>query len=562
MTDPSPFPAVAATAALLLLLAACVEMTVVTTSTGVTTTIPTTVLSEPIEPETPLRSAPCNTSANPTTIAAIAAPDPRTVVFRLCRPDGAFLSKLAYPTMTIQPSEHLIASNGAPLDRPIGTGSYRFLDWHQEDGVTLERFEDYWGERPHTDRIVFRWFVDTVTRETAIEAGEIDVMAVTDEDLSDLADRFDFERVDFAELNVVYLGINRDVEALADPRVRTAIAAAVDKQTIVDDLFPDGTSAAAQFLPPGVPGYPAAAGSPGFDPEAAAELLDNLGLEDLQLDLAFRDAPSRYLPDPAAVAEMIENDLAAVGIDVVLRPLESAEFLRALDAGELALYLMGWEAAYPDATEFLDFHFGTNASRQFGEHYPAIESLLTDAAITADQATRNDLYRQAAILLGEEVPAVPIAHSGGQLARQVDVTGLAISPIGTDPLWAVDPGPRDVLGWMQPAAPSSLYCADESDRDTFRICHQMLETLITYDFEANELRPLLAESYKVDAAGTTWTFQLRDGVSFHDGTTFDSEDVFASFVAQWDDSSPLHTGRSGAFVYFAIMFGGFLSEAG
>jgi ABC-type transport system substrate-binding protein len=308
-----------------------------------------------------------------------------------------------------------------------------------------------------------------------------------------------------------------------------------------------------------VPGYPAGTASPGFDPVAAAELINNAEAGGLQLDLAYRDIPSRYLPDPAGVAQMIEEDLAAVGIDVTLRPLESSEFLRALDAGELALYLMGWEAPYPDATEFLDFHFGAGASRQFGQHFAEIEGLLTEAAITGDQATRSDLYRQVAALLEEELPAVPIAHAGGQIARLPDVAGLEVSPIGTDPLWLVDPGARETLGWMQATGPQSLYCADESERDTFRICHQMLETLVSYDFAANEIRPQLAESYEVDPTGTAWTFHLREGVTFHDGTSFDSSDVFASFTSQWDESSPLHTGRTGAFIYFAILFGGFLA---
>lgn len=71
--------------------------------------------------------------------------------------------------------------------------------------------------------------------------------------------------------------------------------------------------------------------------------------------------------------------------------------------------------------------------------------------------------------------------------------------------------------------------------------------------------PALAESYTSNDALTEWTFKLRSGVKFHDGSDFDATDVVDSFTAQWDAASPLHKGRTGDYTYFSALFGGFLN---
>jgi len=73
------------------------------------------------------------------------------------------------------------------------------------------------------------------------------------------------------------------------------------------------------------------------------------------------------------------------------------------------------------------------------------------------------------------------------------------------------------------------------------------------------VQPSLAESYEANDELTVWTFHLRQGVKFHDGSTLDANDVVTSLVLQWDAAHPLHKGNTGAFSYWSGLFGPYLN---
>jgi ABC-type transport system substrate-binding protein len=146
---------------------------------------------------------------------------------------------------------------------------------------------------------------------------------------------------------------------------------------------------------------------------------------------------------------------------------------------------------------------------------------------------------------------------GSGTAFKATVEGAHASPLGNEYFGVMEIPGQDTLVWMQNAEPISAYCADETDGETFRLCEQVSESLLSYEVAGTEVEPALAESYEVSDDLTEWTFTLREGVKFHDGSDLDAQDVVTSFEAQWDATSPLHTGRDGNFTYFSAFFGGF-----
>jgi ABC-type transport system substrate-binding protein len=112
---------------------------------------------------------------------------------------------------------------------------------------------------------------------------------------------------------------------------------------------------------------------------------------------------------------------------------------------------------------------------------------------------------------------------------------------------------------MQNAEPIGLYCADETDGESLRVCEQISESLLAYEVGGVIVIPSLAVEYSPNEDATVWTFTLREGVKFHDGSDFDANDVVASWAAWWDASNPLHVGRVGDFAYFSGLFGAFLN---
>ena len=93
-------------------------------------------------------------------------------------------------------------------------------------------------------------------------------------------------------------------------------------------------------------------------------------------------------------------------------------------------------------------------------------------------------------------------------------------------------GDRDTLSWMQNAEPIGLYCADETDGESLRACEQVKESLYGYQIGSTAPVPSLATECTASEGLTVWTCTLRDGVTFHDGSTLDASDVITSFAAQ------------------------------
>ncbi|WP_083914738.1 ABC transporter substrate-binding protein [Ilumatobacter nonamiensis] len=494
----------------------------------------------------------------------IAAVDELTVEFTLCQPDVAFESKVAFSAFGIWPDEVLEETGGGGpelFENPVGTGPYMLEQWDRGNQLVMSANPDYWGDAAGSDTLVFRWSEEAAQRLVELQSGSVDGI--------DNPGRDDFEVIssdDTLQLleregtNVFYLGLNRDIPPFDDERVRQAIAMALDRQRIVDAFYPPGSSVADQFLPSSIFGYTEEPTWYDVDLDMARELMAEAGYADgFDVTLNYRDVVRSYLPSPGTVGVDIQDQLSAIGINVTVEVMESGAFLDASAAGELPMYMLGWGADYPDATNFLDFHFGVGASDQFGEGFEDIQALLTEGGQVNDPDERLDIYMQATELIKEHVPMVPVAHGGSGTAYRADVTNAQASPLGNERFSVMEPGDRDTFVWMQNAEPIGLYCADETDGESLRACEQINESLLSYEVGGTAVEAALAESWESNEDGTVWTFTLRDGVTFHNGNPLDANDVVATYVAQWDAASPLHVGREGTFYYFSADFLGFLN---
>lgn len=505
------------------------------------------------------------------TLKSIEAIDSMTVKFTLCAPDPAFPSKAAFSALQILPSEYLESTGGTGdlVTAPIGTGPYRLDRWEQGSEIVLSRNEDYWGEKAIEGTVVFRWNSEAAARLTELQAGTADgIDNVGPGDIEVVAADPNLQLFEREAVNIFYLGMNRDLEPFDSLEVRQAVAHAIDKARIVDNFYPAGSDVANQFMPPTI--------SAGFTPEVepfpydqtrAAELLVASGKElPLAITISYRDVVRGYLPTPGVVAQDIAAQLETVMVngapafDVTVEVVESGTFLDNVDAGLVQMYLLGWGADYPDATNFLDYHFGSGASPQFGATFPEITEGLSAAAQLSDLAARNEIYAQVNTYLRDFAPMVPIAHGASAVAYRAAITGFPhASPLGNEAFAVMEDPDDDVFVWVQNGEPAGLYCADETDGEALRVCEQIAEPLLAYEVAGTDVVPALAVSYEANENATEYTFTLRDGVVFHDGSTLDANDVVLSWGVQWDASHPLHVGRDGNFTYFSAFFGGFLN---
>ncbi len=522
---------------------------------------------EPAPAEEPMAFEPMSVAAENCDyggkILSIEAVDELTVQFNLCKPDPAFLAKVAFTPFGIQSSEWYQETGGTGeiLRRPVGTGPYMVEEWIQGDQVIYKRFDDYWGEPAAAETAVLRWNQEGAARLVELQSGNVDYITnVSPDDIETVANDPNLQLLPVPNPNILYLGFTNTFEPWDNILVRQALAMGIDRQRIVDNFYPEGSEVASHFTPCSIPNGCDGEAWYDFDPEGARALLAEAGFPDgFETKLYYRDVFRVYLPEPSLVAVELQDQLREnLGIEAEVVVMESAEFIAESTDGNLdGLFLLGWGADYPHVTNFLDFHF-TQQQVEFGDAFPEIYEVLEQGSQIADPEEAATLYAEANNQIRELVPMVPIAHGAANNAALATVENAYATPFGAEQFYKMDPG-KDTFVYMQNNEPISLYCPDETDGESLRPCQQVTESLLEYADDSGDTVPELATSCEGNEDATVWVCTLREGVLFHDGTTLDANDVVFSWAVGIDAANPLHVGNTGGYDYFSYLWDGLIN---
>ena len=520
----------------------------------------------------PSGDAPCGQATAPAgfgkytgQLKKITAIDRLTVEFQLCGAAADFLPKIAFSAFAIYDSDWLAkhAPDKSYLTQPNGTGPYMLKEWSKGNRMVFDAFAGYWGTKALTPSLEFRWSDQAAQRLLELQSNTVD--GIDNPGTADIAKIQADTNLKFYPrpgLNTLFVGFNNTIKPFDDVRVRQAIAMGIDRDQLVKNFYPAGSTVADYFTPCEIEFACAGDKTWGFDPTAAKKLLSDAGFPNgFTTKLLFRAAVRGYNPDPPVIATEISQQLKKnLGITATVTLLESAAMTDGFSAGTLpGLALIGWGADYPDPSNFLDYHFGSGSGKKFGTPFQDIVDALNTGVKTADPAARTAAYTTANNLIKQHVPAVIVAHGASGAAFKADVTGAYASVFGAEVFASMKAADRNTLVFMQNAEPHSLYCADESDGETLRACEMVNESLYRYKVGGAQAIPALAEGCTANADSTTWTCKLRDGVKFQDGASLDANDVVVSYAVSWDTKHPLHIGRAGLFDYFPGLWGGFLN---
>lgn len=472
-----------------------------------------------------------------------------TVQFALCRPDAAFLYKLGQPATGILPREVFEQTGSAGMvNNPVGTGPFRFESWDNADAgsLTLARFDDYWGEPAQSATFIFDWDIQGDAQQLFF-AGAGDA----------LDDPYDYPAVEADSglvlirrpaLNTYFIGIDRDAPPLDDVRVRQAIALAFDRAALAA-FWGDETEVASHLTPCSIPNGCSGPDWYDRDLEASRQLLAEAGYP------GGFDIDYYIFWQPSFVDEEIQAQLAEVGIALQFQQLSLDEFLqRGADGSLNGLFFSNAYASYPHPSVFLEGNL-TREVQWYGEPYAEIYQPVEEALRATDPIAESQAYERVNRAIREQVPLIPLFHLQTGMAYRSGVQNAHASPLLMEHLHKLVPSGGDTFTLLMWAGPSGLYCADESDNTSLRVCAQIVESLMGYAEAGSRPEPRLATSCAADSAERVWTCQLRQGVRFHDGSTLDAGDVVTSFAAAWDASNPYHVGRTGEFNLFKTMFG-------
>lgn len=377
--------------------------------------------------------------------------DDDTVILHLTAPSAAFLSGLVLPPFSIASPKALteydadsatLDADGNPVpqgtfgtEHPVGTGPFQFDEWIRNDHLTLTRNDSYWGAAPYLDSVIFRPITDNAARLQALQTGEIDGYDLVDpQDRETIASDSSLQLIERPSFNVGYVGFNETFAPLDKLEVRQAIAYALNRQSVIDNIYGDSGQVPLEFMPPSVQGWTDDITRYDYDPDKARALLEQSGLElPVKIDFWYPANVSRpYMPDPQRIAQAFASDLEQVGFDVNLKSAPwTPDYLDAVLGGQAAVHLLGQTGDFGDPETFVGTFFRTN-SPQWGLDDPELRQSLEDALRITDQDERTAAYEEINRNIMDILPGVPFAHSTSNLAFRSNVVGYVPSPVTTE----------------------------------------------------------------------------------------------------------------------------------
>jgi dipeptide transport system substrate-binding protein len=284
---------------------------------------------------------------------------------------------------------------------------------------------------------VFSITPNPAVRLTKLKAGECHVMAFPNPaDLPKIAADPNLKLLRQEGLNIGYLAMNAAKRPFDDLRVRRAVNMAIDKAAIVEAVYQGAGVVAKNPVPPILWAHNDAVEDYPYDVVGAQRLLQEAGYpEGFETDLWYLPVSRPYTPNGKRVAEMMQADLAKIGIRARLVTDEWSQYRSRIQAGEAAMAMYGWTGDNGDPDNFLHVLLGCTAARPGGNNVakwcdPEYDRLVLEAKRVTDRSERERLYKDAQVIFKAEAPWVPIAHSVVFMATRKEVVGFVMDPLG------------------------------------------------------------------------------------------------------------------------------------
>ncbi|QWA08893.1 peptide ABC transporter substrate-binding protein SapA [Sodalis ligni] len=376
----------------------------------------------------------------PDSVQSVRKLDNDTVEFRLNSPDASFLWHIAThyaPVLSEEYAEQLTAAGRQEqIDRqPVGTGPFMLNEYRAGQFIRLLRHDAYWRGRPRMSQVVIDLGAGGIGRLSKLLTGECDVLAYpAASQLPVLRDDPRLRLTLRPGMNIAYLAFNTAKPPLDDVRVRQAIALSINNQRLMQSIYYGTAETAASILPRASWAYDNEAKVSEYNPDKARALLHAIGKDNMELRLWVPTASQSYNPSPLKTAELIQADLAQVGIKVIIVPVEGRFQEARLMTMNHDLTLAGWSTDSNDPDSFFRPLLSCAAIRSQTNYahwcQPLFDQLLRSALLSQQLAGRMETYRDAQRMLEEQLPVLPLASSLRLQAYRYDIKGLVLSPFG------------------------------------------------------------------------------------------------------------------------------------
>lgn len=381
-------------------------------------------------------------------IRDVEAIDDYTVKFTYARP--YFLALEFCGGMPIVP-KHIFENgdfNTNPAGRkPVGTGPFKFVKWTTGREVVLEKNPDYWGEKPHLNRIVFRIITDSSVALQVLKRQELDVASLTPIQWEKQTNSPDFkkhfDKFSYFTPNYSYIGWNSKRPFFADKRVRTALTHLVNRELILDKVMYGLGAIVTNPFYINSPEYDKSIEPIPYDPAAARKLLEEAGWVDHDND-GIRDKDGVkfsfefLIPGGSEtgekIATILKEELDGIGIDMTIRKTEWAVFTTRLNERNFDAVTLAWSMGI----ESDPYQIWSSTQAEAGSNFIGFKNAETDKLIEEarkefDRDKRIELYRQFSEIIHEEQPYTFLFCRKATVAVNKRFENVTVYPLGIEP---------------------------------------------------------------------------------------------------------------------------------
>jgi oligopeptide transport system substrate-binding protein len=365
-------------------------------------------------------------------LTGLSAPDDTTIEVELSEPFSQFPLVIGYNVYYPMP-EAFFDDPDAFNDAPIGNGPFQMVgEWQRDELIEVERYEDYAGDdEAQAAGIRFQIYSSQQTAYNDLRGGNLDVMdQIPPEELlnaeDDLGDRFIEREIS----SFTYLGFPTYDERFADPRLRRAFSMAIDREAIIDAIFNGAFTPASSVVSPVVVGSREdACEYCEYDPEAAAELLEEAGGFDGTLTLWFNSGAGHGEWVQALGNQLTQN----LGVQIEYEEEDFAPYLeRGGNRNFTGPFRLGWGMDYPSPQNYLEplyteASFGPGGSNYTFYSDPEVEELIAEGNAADDIDAAIESYHEAEDIILEDMPVIPLWFSRGFAGHSERVDGVVLN---------------------------------------------------------------------------------------------------------------------------------------
>jgi ABC-type transport system substrate-binding protein len=363
--------------------------------------------------------------------------DDLTLRLDMKSPWSAFPQILTTQVGTVAAPSMLEDPDGAA--NPVGTGPFVFVSWTRDNELRVKKNHLYWRDGyPLVDNVIFRVVPDELSRNQGLIGGELHVAMVNTApqvvELEELAADGDMQvfHGDEGEQAEGFVVLNLDDPALADPRVRRALAHATDRQEIIDTVFAGVYEPATGPFAPDSPWY-VETDYPDFDLEAARQLVRQIEEETGEIELTLQGPPSNT---NLQLRQLLIDQWSRAGITARATSNESAVNILNVIAGNYQASTWGhFDSPHPDGDYVWWHSSNANPPPQLGLNYVRNRDPEVDAALDAARATDDFEEQKAQYAIVQERFAADVPY---------------LWMYHTDDVVAARPEVHDVVSWTVP----------------------------------------------------------------------------------------------------------------